>query len=224
MIGTQRATIERWPLQQAMLFLAGCLMAGVAGGWLIREWKSSTVALPTSAASAPAAAVSGTAAATQATEAQVSDPARLKAVADAEAAPLLVKLQLDPSNPDVLVSLGDLYYDAKQYSTAIVYYGGALKGRPTDAAVRTDMGTAYWYLGNADAALLAFNQALTYEPNNPNTLFNRGLVRWQGKKDSAGALADWKQLLAANPNYTDRNNVEQMIAQVQSANPAGSSK
>jgi tetratricopeptide (TPR) repeat protein len=212
MIGTQRATIERWPLQQAMLFLAGCLMAGVAGGWLIREWKSSTVALPTSAASAPAAAASGTAAATQATEAQVSDPARLKAVADAEAAPLLVKLQLDPSNPDVLVSLGDLYY------------GGALKGRPTDAAVRTDMGTAYWYLGNADAALLAFNQALTYEPNNPNTLFNRGLVRWQGKKDSAGALADWKQLLAANPNYTDRNNVEQMIAQVQSANPAGSSK
>src|SRR5580700_6296299 len=155
MIGTQRATIERWPLQQAMLFLAGCLMAGVAGGWLIREWKSSTVALPTSAASA---AVSGTAAATQATEAQVSDPARLKAVADAEAAPLLVKLQSDPGNPDVLVSLGDLYYDAKQYSTAIVYYGGALKGRPTDEAVRTDMGTAYWYLGNADAALLAFNQ------------------------------------------------------------------
>jgi cytochrome c-type biogenesis protein CcmH/NrfG len=95
------------------------------------------------------------------------------------------------------------------------YYGRALKVRPSDVSVRTDMGTALWYMGNADAALAQFDTALSFEPNNPNTLFNRGVVRWQGKQDAAGAIADWKKLLAANPNYSGRNQVEQLIAQAQ---------
>jgi len=41
-------------------------------------------------------------------------------------------------------------------------------------------------------------------------------VKWQGKRDAAGAVADWKQLLATNPNYDQRDKVNQMLAQVQS--------
>jgi tetratricopeptide (TPR) repeat protein len=76
------------------------------------------------------------------------------------------------------------------------------------------MATAYWYMGNADSAIAEFNKALTYAPNNPNTLFNLGLVKWKGKMDSAGALADWQKLLAANPNYEERGKVKEMIAEV----------
>jgi tetratricopeptide (TPR) repeat protein len=86
--------------------------------------------------------------------------------------------------------------------------------KPADAAVRTDMATAYWYLGNADTALSEFDKALTYQPNNPNTLFNRGMVRWQGKMDSAGALADWQKLLATDPSYDAKDKVLQMMAEV----------
>jgi tetratricopeptide (TPR) repeat protein len=75
------------------------------------------------------------------------------------------------------------------------------------------MATAYWYMGNADTAIAEFNKALTYAPNNPNTLFNLGLVKWQGKKDIDGAVADWKKLLAANPNYQGKDKVEQMMAE-----------
>jgi cytochrome c-type biogenesis protein CcmH/NrfG len=35
----------------------------------------------------------------------------------------------------------------------------------------------------------------------------------RGKKDAVGAVADWKKLLAANPNYEGRDKVEQMIAE-----------
>jgi tetratricopeptide (TPR) repeat protein len=87
-----------------------------------------------------------------------------------------------------------------------------LKTTPANAAVRTDMATAYWFMGNADTALAEFNKALAYAPANPNTLFNRGLVRWQGKKDAAGAIADWEKLLATDPNYDGRAQVEQMMA------------
>jgi tetratricopeptide (TPR) repeat protein len=119
---------------------------------------------------------------------------------------------MDPKSADVLTSIGNIYYDAQQYPVAIDYYGRVLKTKPSDAAVRTDMGTADWFMGNADAAIAEFNKALTYAPTNPNTLFNRGLVKWQGKKDTAGAVADWEKLLAANPHYEARDKVEKMMA------------
>jgi tetratricopeptide (TPR) repeat protein len=133
-------------------------------------------------------------------------------MADAQATPLLDKLRSDPTNPELLAGVGNIYYDAQQYRIAVDYYGRALKGKPGDAAVRTDLATAYWYLGNADEAIAEFNTALTYEPNKANTLFNLGIVKWQGKKDNSGAVADWKRLLAANPNYEEKDKVKEMIA------------
>jgi cytochrome c-type biogenesis protein CcmH/NrfG len=140
-------------------------------------------------------------------------PDQMKKMADTQAAPLIEKLKSDPDNPELLTSVGNFYYDAQQYPIAVDYYGRALKAKPSDAGVRTDMATAYWYMGNADTAITEFNKALTYEPNKPNTLFNLGLVKWQGKMDINGAVADWEKLLKANPNYEGKDKVEQMIAE-----------
>jgi cytochrome c-type biogenesis protein CcmH/NrfG len=38
------------------------------------------------------------------------------------------------------------------------------------------------------------------------------LVRWQGKGDPKGAVEAWEKLLKANPNYPQRQQVEQYIA------------
>jgi cytochrome c-type biogenesis protein CcmH/NrfG len=205
-----RATSERWSLKGAMVLMAACLMAGIAGGYLIRQGRALfTPAAARAASPAPQSAPAASSAA------RPTDPAQIKALADANAAPLVAKLRTDPRNPDLLSGIGNVYYDAQQYSTAVDYYGRALEAKPGDAAVRTDMGTALWYTGNTDAALLQFDTALSFEPNNPNTLFNRGVVRWQGKQDAAGAVADWKKLLATDPNYPGRSQVEQLIAQAQ---------
>ncbi len=110
----------------------------------------------------------------------------MKEIADAQSLPLLEKLKSDPDNPELLTGIGNLYYDAQQFPIAVDYYARALKARPADAAVRTDMATAYWYMGNADRAIAEFNKALTYEPANPNTLFNRGLVKLRGKTRQHG--------------------------------------
>ena len=82
--------------------------------------------------------------------------------------------------------------DAKPYPAAIDYYERSLKSQPANASVRTDLGTAYWYNGKLDAAISEFNEALTYQPNKPDTLFNLGIVKWQGKKDTDGAIAAWE--------------------------------
>jgi tetratricopeptide (TPR) repeat protein len=196
---------EQWALKRAMLLGVVCLVVGLAAGWLIRGWES-----PITTAAGPAATTAQNAAGTPA-----ANTAQLKQQADQQAAPLLGQLKSQPENADLLTSIGNIYYDAQQYQTAIDYYGRSLKAKPTDASVRTDLGTAYWYLGNADAAIDQFNAALTYAPTNANTLYNRGLVKWQGKGDAAGATADWNKLLATNPNYEGKDKVQQMLAQVE---------
>ncbi len=204
---TMQASGIRWTRERAALFAMACLLAGIAGGWSIRAARVQTTAAVSVAAVNPAPAPSS--AAPQAVAAT-----HLKEMADAQAAPLLDRLKADPGNPEPLRDLGNLYYDAQQYPLAVDYYARALKARPADAAVRTDMGTAFWYMGNADRALEEFNKALTSVPNNPNTLFNLGLVKWKGKKDAAGAAAAWKKLLATDPAYEQKDQVLKLLAEV----------
>lgn len=135
-------------------------------------------------------------------------------MADKQAEGLLAQLATDPSNSDLLANIGNVYYDAQQFPTAIEYYQQSLKIRPTNASVRTDMATAYWYLGNADTAIAEFTRALADEPNKPNTLFNLGVVLWQGKMDVDAALASWQKLVDTNPNYEGKAKVVELMAQV----------
>jgi len=140
-------------------------------------------------------------------------PDQLRKMADAQAAPLLEKLKSDPNNPDLLAGIGNYYYDAQQFPIAINYYQQALKQQPANTAVRTDLGTAYWYTGDADNAIAEFNKSLAYEPTKPNTLFNLGIVEWQGKMDINRAVATWQKLLDTNPNYENKDKVLDLIAQ-----------
>ena len=134
-------------------------------------------------------------------------------MADTEVGPLLEKLKTDPNNAGLLANIGNVYFDAHQFPTAIDYYQRVLKLEPANTNVRTDMATAYWYMGNADAAIAEFQKSLSYEPNKVNTLFNLGFVEWQGKMDVDKAVAAWQKLLDTNPNYEGKSKVEQMIAE-----------
>ena len=125
---------------------------------------------------------------------------------------LLDAVNKDPKDYDSLVKLGDLFYDGKQFPNAIEYYQRALAIHPENPDVRTDMGTAYWYNGDADKAVGELQTSLKYRPGHPQTLFNLGWVRWQGKADPKGAVEAWQQLLKANPDYPQRQQVEQYIA------------
>lgn len=208
---------RQWTSKQALILVSLCLALGISGGWLIRGIRGPKLSIAEPAMPA-AAAVSSAGSANVAP--QPPSPVRLKQMADAQAAPLLAKLNANPKDADILISIGNLYYDAQQYLAAIDYYKRALQSRPSDVSVRTDMATACWYLGKADEAIAEFNKALTYAPSNPNTLFNLGLVKWEGKHDAAGAIADWKRLLDANPNYEQKDKVRQMLSDVEKQSTA----
>jgi cytochrome c-type biogenesis protein CcmH/NrfG len=129
--------------------------------------------------------------------------------------PLLDRLRDNPNDPDLLASVGNAYYDQHDYDNAVRYYRRYLDLRPVDVNVRTDMGTAIWYSGNPDGAISQFETALRFQPDYPNTLFNLGIVKWQGKHDREGALQSWRRLLTTHPEYPDRHKVEELIQKVQ---------
>jgi cytochrome c-type biogenesis protein CcmH/NrfG len=192
-----------WTSVQAYSLAVVCLLIGVAGGWLFRGSQGPASTAPVENANATQTSSMG---------AQPT-PEQMKKMADTQAAPLVEKLKSDPNNADLLARIGNIYYDTQLYPTAIDYYERSLKVQPANAGVRTDMATAYWYTGDADTALAEFNKSLSYEPNKPNTLFNLGVVKWQGKMDVNGAVASWEKLLQTNPNYEGKDKVLQLIAQ-----------
>ncbi len=209
-MATNNSPAKRWTRPRALGLMAICLLAGIAGGWAIRGTRHPAKTEMAKDASIPVAATPSANSASHA-----PSPDQLKTMADNQAAPLIAKLNADPKNTDLLTSIGNLDYDAQHYPVAANYYGRVLSVKPSDAAVRTDMATAFWYAGDADKAIAEFNTALKYAPSNPNTLFNLGLVKWKGKHDSAGAIADWKKLLATNPDYASRDQVEKMLSDVE---------
>jgi cytochrome c-type biogenesis protein CcmH/NrfG len=207
MTDTNRATsIEQWTSVQAYVLAVICLLVGIAGGWFIRGSQSPTAAATETANSAPAMGSANAGA-------QIPTPADMQKMADTQAGPLIEKLKADPNNAGLLENIGNIYYDAQQYPTAIDYYQRALKVEPTNTGVRTDMATAYWYTGNADTAIAEFQKSLSYEPNKANTLFNLGIVEWQGKMDIDKAVATWQKLLDTNPNYEAKDKVLELMAQ-----------
>lgn len=188
-----------WSRVQSYALAAFCLLLGVLLGYLFRG----------SASPAPQAVASSA----QPSPAADSQPdANAQAALSQATATLLEAVNKNPRDYDSLVKLGNVLYDAKQFASAIQYYERALALHPENPDVRTDLGTAYWYAGDPDKAIAAMETSLKYRPGNPQTLFNLGWVRWQGKTDPKGAVQAWEDLLKANPNYPQRQQVEQYIA------------
>ncbi|MFZ0951692.1 MAG: tetratricopeptide repeat protein [Candidatus Sulfotelmatobacter sp.] len=200
----QRASLPKaaWSGTQAYILAVFCLVLGVALGYLFRGSASPAAA---ASASAESSVPQGQPAPAQPT------PEQLKAMVEQSAAPLLAALKTNPDDFNTVVQIGNLYYDGKQYPEAVKYYQLAVKSQPTNADLLTDLGTSLWYTGDADGAITEFQNALKYRPDHPATLFNLGVVRWQGKLDPKGAVQAWEELLRSNPDYPQKQEVQEYI-------------
>ncbi len=193
-----------WTSAQAYILAVFCLVLGVALGYLFRG--SASPAGATAAASTASDSSTAQGSAAQPT------PEQQKQMIDETVAPLLATLKTNPDDVDTVIKVANLYYDGHQYAEAVKYYQLAAKSQPKNADLLTDLGTSIWYTGDADGAIAEFQKALKYDPNHPGTLFNLGIVRWQGKSDPKGAVEAWEQLLEKNPNYPQKQQLQEYIS------------
>ena len=142
---------------------------------------------------------------------------QMKQMADKKAEPLLEKLKSDPTNTDLLKQVGNMYQATHQFKEAAGYYDKALQVDPKNVAIRTQLASSLYYNGDVDGAITQLQKGLEYDPKDANSLFNLGMIKWQGKQDSKGALAAWQQLLKSNPQLSaDRKaKVQKLMADVQ---------
>ena len=195
---------ESWKPTVVYGMAAACLLLGLIVGYLLRgsesHAKSPVVVTTGPATDAPPAR-------------QMPTLDQMKQMADKKVSPLLEQLQKDPKNKDLILRVAYFYKSAHQFKEAANYFNQALQLDEKNVAVRTEMASCLYYNGDVDGALAELEQSVKLSPKDPNSLFNLGVVRWKGKKDSAGAIRAWQQLLSANPNLDKKPVVERLIAE-----------
>jgi cytochrome c-type biogenesis protein CcmH/NrfG len=203
-----------WQVKQVYAMAVISLVVGLAIGYLFRG-SQSPAPLPQPTAAGPqsphaAGGMSG----------QAPSLEQMKQMADDKAAPLLEKLKGDPNNTDLLTKVGDLYQATHQFKEAAGYYDKALQVDPKNVPIRTQLASCLYYGGDVDGAITQLQQSLQYDPKDANSLFNLGMIKLQGKKDSKGALAAWQLLLKSNPQLSAERKamVQKLIADIQMQN------
>ena len=229
------------PPMQVYGLAAVCLAAGLGIGYLCNGWVSSralTAAVPpgsvppitttvghgvmevTPSSGQPGqpvmSAVPAGHPAMGASRGKMPSLEEMKQIADRQAAPLQEKLKTEPKNSELLVQVGAIYHATHQFKEAARFYGMAVETDPRNVATRTRLASSLYRGGDVDGSIAQLNQALSYDPNDANALFDLGMIRLQGKQDGKGALAAWKRLLKANPQLSSdrRATVEKLMADV----------
>jgi cytochrome c-type biogenesis protein CcmH/NrfG len=207
---TQPIAVSAWPAKQVYAMAVVCLVVGLAIGYLFRGSQSPAVPAQPVANAQPAAPAGGMGGHTPSLE-------EMKQMADTKAGPLLERLKSDPNNSGLLIQVGNIYKATHQFKEAADYYNKALHVDPRNVAIRTEMASCLYYNGDVDGAISQLQQSLHYDPKDANSLFNLGMIKWQGKQDSKGALAAWQELLRSNPQLSAERKakVQKLMADAQ---------
>jgi tetratricopeptide (TPR) repeat protein len=176
--------------ESIVLGVAG-IFFGLIVGWVIGSQQARPQNL---VAAAPAAT-------SQPAQQQAAGPAGQapKALDEAQVGELRAAAEKSPSDAEPRVKLGNLYFDAERYRDAAQWYEDALKIRPNDADVSTDLAVTYYYLNQPDRALEQFQASLKIDPKHAKTWLNQGIVEAFGKQDLKAAEASWQKLIQVAP-------------------------
>jgi tetratricopeptide (TPR) repeat protein len=121
------------------------------------------------------------------------DPAKLGA--------LMEKIKANPKDKASLQSIGDLYFGATDYKNATVFEQKVLAVDPKNQVALLAIGAAQFNLGNAVEAKKQWLIAAGLYPNNAEVHYDLGFLYMSATPpDSANMQAEWKKVVAIDPN------------------------
>lgn len=105
----------------------------------------------------------------------------------------------EPGNLNAWTSLGNLYFDTRQYEKSIQAYERSLSLNPRDPDVLTDLGVMYLSVHQPQKAVDSFDKAIGISPGHQIAHLNKGFALLEmSRKGEARAV--WQKLLQLNPN------------------------
>lgn len=111
-------------------------------------------------------------------------------------------LALDPTNYDLLLSLGDLMMVKGDLDRAIRAYCDGIKLVPDNFMAYAKAGLALWEKDYVDEAVISFQKSIDLNPNFEISQNNLGVVYLDGLTCPKEALGYFLSAVKINPNYT----------------------
>ncbi len=190
--------------KKVVIFLVVGLVVGFVAGYFPRQLSSP----------APAAHTPATATAQPAAGMETASPEAEAQMAEfrEQVQQLEQTVQRQPDNLAALTQLGNMYYDTKQFDQAITYYERAVKLDAGNLPVRVDLATSRYYVGQLEPAVAGLQAVLKEDPNQPQALYNLGIIMLHGANDLKAAREYWARLVATNTTAIDLETVKQRLA------------
>jgi len=84
--------------------------------------------------------------------------------------------------------------------------------RQMNSEYNIKLGDLYSQSDHFDDAIKAYENALVFNPNNPDLEYNLGVLFETSKKDTAGAVAHYRNYLRLKPDAPDKEEIEKIIS------------
>ena len=122
-------------------------------------------------------------------------------VDQAKLAELMQKISTNPKDVASLQAIGDLYFGATDYKNAAVWEQKILAVDPKNKVGLLALGAAQFNLGNAVEAKKTWLVAAGLYPNEAEVHYDLGFLYFsQTPPDTANMQAEWKKVVAIDPN------------------------
>lgn len=126
------------------------------------------------------------------------------------------------TDPTPRLKLANYFYDQNQWLKAIEWYQKTLELDPKNVNAHTDLGTAYFNVGQPRDALGEYAKSLELDPQHEPTLFNSIVVNMEGTRDLEAAQRAWDRLHKLDPNYPGLDRLKQRLEAARGSGPGAS--
>ena len=124
------------------------------------------------------------------------------------------RLQSNPNDFDLLVQLGNTYFDSNRYNESIEAYEKALALKPGNPNVLTDLGIMYRRVGKPEEAIKRFKEAASLSPVHPQSRMNLGIVLFYDLGDTAGARLALEEFIGVVGDSPEADNARALLAEI----------
>ncbi len=109
-------------------------------------------------------------------------------------------IKRNPDYIDAIVTLGQTYYNKKDYKSAITEFQNALKKQPNNDRAYNEMAISYYALKDYKSAEKNSLLAVKYNPTNAINNYNLGLAYYMQERWEE-AIASFEKAVQYDPNY-----------------------
>ncbi len=120
---------------------------------------------------------------------------------------------LNPSDIDIYLNLGNVFFEKGSYDNALIVYRKALESSPHNARLHCNLGYLYWGKGNIEEAIKEYEKAIQYDNTYDIAYNNLGVIYLDDLGRVKKAIELFEAARKYNPNYALANyNLARSIA------------